>query len=182
MVIRHDDVPLNGKIVTLYSSYLHLSQITVTEGTKIRKGDMLGRGGSTGISTTPHLYFSVETADAPFHPYWPFTTAESNAAGLDFFGSIDAGLGKDKAEKYTINPMTFVNTYLGGAKANPTPPPSNSTPTGSTITNNTNTLQIAAYNNTQQAPCQNRRWSDVPTTSALGRIAYPISDQKCLLQ
>ena len=37
VVIRHDNVPLNGKMVTLYSSYLHLSQINVTEGTKIRK-------------------------------------------------------------------------------------------------------------------------------------------------
>ena len=37
VVIRHDNVPIGGKLVSLYSGYLHLSQITVTEGTKIAK-------------------------------------------------------------------------------------------------------------------------------------------------
>ena len=37
VVIRHDGVLLGGKAVSLYSGYLHLSQITVTEGTKIAK-------------------------------------------------------------------------------------------------------------------------------------------------
>ena len=31
VVIRHDDVPMNGKKTSLYSAYLHLSQINVTE-------------------------------------------------------------------------------------------------------------------------------------------------------
>lgn len=31
IVVRHDGVPLDGKIVSIYSSYLHLSQITATE-------------------------------------------------------------------------------------------------------------------------------------------------------
>lgn len=31
VVIRHDEVPVNGKKVSLYSGYLHLSQITATE-------------------------------------------------------------------------------------------------------------------------------------------------------
>jgi Peptidase family M23 len=31
VVIRHDEVPMSGKKVSLYSGYLHLSQITVTE-------------------------------------------------------------------------------------------------------------------------------------------------------
>jgi murein DD-endopeptidase MepM/ murein hydrolase activator NlpD len=37
VVIRHDNVPVGGKMVSLYSGYLHLSQITVTEGTKVTK-------------------------------------------------------------------------------------------------------------------------------------------------
>ena len=41
VVIRHDNVPYEGKTRTLYSGYLHLSQILVTEGTKIRKGEIL---------------------------------------------------------------------------------------------------------------------------------------------
>jgi murein DD-endopeptidase MepM/ murein hydrolase activator NlpD len=73
---------------------------------------MLGRVGITGITTTPHLHLQIDTADAPFHPYWPFTSADSRNAGLGFFESVNAGLGRDNALKYTINPMTFINMYL----------------------------------------------------------------------
>lgn len=37
VVIRHDDVPVNGKTEDIYSSYLHLSEISVREGSKIKK-------------------------------------------------------------------------------------------------------------------------------------------------
>ena len=94
VVIRHENVPYNGTITTLYSGYLHLSQITVTEGTKIRKGDMIGRVGMSGIATTPHLHVQIDVADAPFHPYWPFSTSDSSKAGLSFYESVNTGLGK----------------------------------------------------------------------------------------
>lgn len=114
VVIRHENVPYNGKTVDLYSGYLHLSEIVVAEGSKIRKGEMLGRVGITGITTTPHLHFQIDTADAPFHPYWPYTGAEARAAGLTFLQAVTAGLGADKGRKYTINPMEFVQFYLSG--------------------------------------------------------------------
>ncbi|MFZ2256175.1 MAG: hypothetical protein WAW59_00570 [Patescibacteria group bacterium] len=74
---------------------------------------MLGRVGMTGITTTPHLHFQIDTAEAPFHPYWPFTSADSRNAGLGFFESVNAGLGKENALKYTIHPMNFINANLG---------------------------------------------------------------------
>lgn len=114
VVIRHDNVPVNGKTQDLYSSYLHLSEISVREGTKIAKGEMLGRVGITGITTTPHLHFQIDTADAPFHPYWPFTSAEARAAGMNIFQGVTAGLGSQKALAYTIHPMNFVQNYLSG--------------------------------------------------------------------
>lgn len=73
---------------------------------------MIGRVGITGITTTPHLHLQIDTSDAPFHPYWHFTSTESRAAGMGFYDAINAGLNKDKAIKYTINPMTFINNYL----------------------------------------------------------------------
>lgn len=82
---------------------------------------MLGRVGITGITTTPHLHFQIDTADAPFHPYWPFTTAESKAAGMNIFQAVTAGLGSDRALKYTINPMTFSQFYLNGNTNTPLP-------------------------------------------------------------
>jgi len=36
VVIRHDNVPINGKTETIYSWYLHLSEILVTEWTKVK--------------------------------------------------------------------------------------------------------------------------------------------------
>ena len=73
---------------------------------------MIGRVGMSGIATTPHLHIQIDTEDAPFHPYWPFTSADSRSAGLSFFDSIDAGLGKESAMRYNINPMSFINSFL----------------------------------------------------------------------
>lgn len=75
---------------------------------------MLGRVGITGITTTPHLHFQIDTADAPFHPYWPFTGQEARNAGMNIFQGVTAGLGAEKARQYTIHPLTFVQHYLGG--------------------------------------------------------------------
>lgn len=114
VVIRHEGVNIGGKKQDIFSSYLHLSEITTTEGTKIKKGDMLGRVGQTGLATTPHLHFQIDTQDAPFHPYWPYTSAEARDKGLSFLQAVTAGLGADKAQKYTINPLEFVQNYLSG--------------------------------------------------------------------
>ena len=78
---------------------------------------MIGRVGMTGIATTPHLHIQIDTGDAPFHPYWPFSTSDSQSAGLGFYDSVNSGLGKEKALKYSIHPMNFINTYLGGISA-----------------------------------------------------------------
>lgn len=114
VVIRHDNVPLNGEKTTLFSAYLHLSEITVNEGEKIRKGEMLGRVGITGLTTTPHLHFQIDTGDAPFHPYWPFSNREALNQKMNIFQAVSSGLGSQNALRYTINPMNYVQHYLGG--------------------------------------------------------------------
>jgi len=44
----------------IYSSlYAHLSNVFVTEGQMIEKGDTIGLSGNTGITTGPHLHFEV---------------------------------------------------------------------------------------------------------------------------
>lgn len=118
ITIRHDNVPVNGKNTTIYSNYLHLSEINVTEGTKIRKWEMIGKVGNTGISTAPHLHFQIDTEDAPFHPYWPFTSQEAKQNWMTFFQAVTAGLGNSNAKKYTIHPMEFVQHYNSGNNYN----------------------------------------------------------------
>lgn len=118
VVIRHDNVPLNNKTTTLYSAYLHLSEINAVEWQKIRKWEMLGRVGVTGITTAPHLHFQIDTGDAPFHPYWPFSGREAQEQNMNIFQAISAWLGSEKALKYTINPLAYVQHYLSGKQSN----------------------------------------------------------------
>jgi murein DD-endopeptidase MepM/ murein hydrolase activator NlpD len=54
----------NG-ISTLYG---HNSELLVTEGQKVRKGDAISRVGSTGYSTGPHLHFEVRQNGSPTDP------------------------------------------------------------------------------------------------------------------
>ncbi|WP_129843315.1 transglycosylase family protein [Streptomyces sp. RFCAC02] len=53
VVIRHED----GR----YSQYAHLSAISVSAGQPVSGGQRIGRSGSTGNSTGPHLHFEIRT-------------------------------------------------------------------------------------------------------------------------
>jgi len=65
MVVLVDDLFFSGKSVILdhgwglYSMYFHLSEGLVKEGDRVGRGDVLGRVGSTGRSTGPHLHWAI---------------------------------------------------------------------------------------------------------------------------
>lgn len=44
--------------------YGHLSEIYVKSGQKVRQGEVIGRVGSTGLSTGPHLHFELRQPEA----------------------------------------------------------------------------------------------------------------------
>lgn len=49
--LRHGD--------SMQTMYCHLSEIDVSQGDRIEAGDAIGKVGSTGMSTGPHLHFEV---------------------------------------------------------------------------------------------------------------------------
>ncbi|PYS89719.1 MAG: hypothetical protein DMF64_16950 [Acidobacteria bacterium] len=52
----------------LTTRYGHLSKIETTIGQEIARGEPLGRVGSTGRSTGPHLHYEVRINDTPVNP------------------------------------------------------------------------------------------------------------------
>jgi murein DD-endopeptidase MepM/ murein hydrolase activator NlpD len=52
-------------IATLYA---HQSRILVEPGDKVKKGDVIGLVGSTGLSTGPHLHFETRVRGVPVDP------------------------------------------------------------------------------------------------------------------
>lgn len=166
----------------------------------------------SGLATTPHLHIQIDTEDAPFHPYWPFTSADSRAAGLGFYDSINAGLGKANALKYSLHPINFINMFMGGTTPDTTvgtpvnpiealnSAPASPIPERELIPVNASVESIVAgmtafskvgpvsqpskpiQSVTSPAKCEKKRFSDVSTTSKVGKVLYSLVDNKCLFQ
>ncbi|WP_395397444.1 M23 family metallopeptidase [Novosphingobium sp. BL-8A] len=48
--------------------YAHLSRVNVAAGEEVRAGEILGRVGSTGLSTGPHLHYEMRRFGRPVDP------------------------------------------------------------------------------------------------------------------
>ena len=50
------------------SRYLHLSEILVEPGSTVKKGEVIGKVGSSGFSFRPHLHYEILKSDVPINP------------------------------------------------------------------------------------------------------------------
>ncbi|MFO8086561.1 MAG: M23 family metallopeptidase [Bacteroidales bacterium] len=48
--------------------YAHLSKVIVRPGQRVKRGDIIGYVGNTGLSTGPHLHYEVHKNDKPVNP------------------------------------------------------------------------------------------------------------------
>ncbi len=116
IAIQHNNFPSPddpSKRETIFSSYSHLNEIIVAEMQVVVKGQLIGYSGSTGLSSTPHLHFQIDRESAPWHPYWPFTSSDTAAAGLTFFQALNSGFHKEEARANTINPVKYIQQWNG---------------------------------------------------------------------
>lgn len=65
VVIIDHGVVRGQPITTLYG---HMSSINVTQGQKVNQGQTVGKVGTTGYSTGPHLHFEVRVKGQPRNP------------------------------------------------------------------------------------------------------------------
>jgi len=52
----------------LGSSYSHLGSFAVSEGQCVRRGEVIGLAGASGLATGPHLHFELYRAGQPIDP------------------------------------------------------------------------------------------------------------------
>lgn len=74
-VVLAKDLFFSGNAVFLdhglgvYSAYLHLSEVEVSEGEIVDRGAVIGLAGATGRVTGPHLHWGVRILDARVDPF-----------------------------------------------------------------------------------------------------------------
>jgi len=69
-----EELTVRGKAVIIdhglgvYSGYYHLSEIAVKAGQKVERGDLIGKVGSTGLSTGSHLHWEIRVGGVYVDP------------------------------------------------------------------------------------------------------------------
>jgi len=87
--INHDN--------TYHTVYQHLSSITVTQGSYVKQGDIIGYMGTTGISAGVHLHFAIASG---VNPNWGSDNANGRGSTIDPHPNNISYI-------YSVQPTTF---------------------------------------------------------------------------
>ena len=90
IVRRVSEDAVNGKVVIVdhgrgvTTAYCHNSELLVSVGQRVERGQLLSKSGSTGRSTGPHLHYQLEFAGTPVDPlaYRMNTAPHDEAVGM----------------------------------------------------------------------------------------------------
>lgn len=82
--VTHPDMFYSGKTILIdhgygiFSSYSHLSEISVTQGSIVKQGELIGKIGTTGRSTGPHLHLTLTWFGVRVDPEYTLQTHACN--------------------------------------------------------------------------------------------------------
>lgn len=96
---KYVSIKHNGTYATAYG---HMSVITVKPGQRVKQGQVIGRVGSTGNSTGPHLHFEVLKAGVQVNPVKVANMAIGNKLGGKQLARFQTVAANAKASFQTI--------------------------------------------------------------------------------
>jgi len=75
----------------LTTHYAHLSSFDVDAGARVERGTIIGRAGSTGRATSPHLHYELRLDGNPLNPFQPLALDPSSDYFKQARPTVDAG-------------------------------------------------------------------------------------------
>ena|GEM_PF-4232291 len=111
MTIKHT-LP-NGKFV--FSTYGHLSAITVPEGVKVIEGEMIGRMGHEGMAYGDHLHFVINTTQDNTYAFRDCPDLKKGEIAIG-----NQGLCRSYLVARTVDPISWIESQGHGMNINGT--------------------------------------------------------------
>lgn len=110
----------------IYSLYLHLNKIHVSEGEEVARGQKIGEVGNSGYSLSPHLHLSIKINNKSVDPLRFFSTINNflNSSQIEnkLSNNIDNSLllnNKKINWGFEINKKRFIDTIIIHSSYNP---------------------------------------------------------------